>query len=286
MLIMAAGMALVPLNDAAAKFLTQDYHVLQITWARYLVQAAILVVLFGPRRTGRMLRAGRLGLQLFRAVLTVISSVAFIGALSFIPLADGIAILFAAPLFLVALSVPVLGETVGAHRWTAVVVGFAAVLVVMRPGLGVMHWAAVLALFAAFSSAGFQLATRILARTDPALVTLVYMAVVGTVMLTGPAMVVWRPPSLAAWGMMAAMGGIATLTHLATIKAIELAPVSVLAPLAYVQIVGASVFGYLVFGELPDAWTWGGVAVIVGAGLYIFHRERRAIARRSAHAAP
>ena len=278
MLVMAVAIGLAPINDSTAKYLAQDYHVLQVVWARFFFQAALMVLAFGPRRLAKLFRTGNLKLQLLRGCLTVTGTICLITALSFIPLVDAIAVLFSAPFFIVVLSIPILGERVGIHRWTAVFVGFAAVLVVMRPGLGVMHWAAVFALFAALTAALFQIVTRVLTRTDPALTTLLYMAVFGTVVLAAPAAAVWTPPSLEAWALMATMGLLAGLSHFGQIKSIEMAPVSALAPFHYTQIITASLLGYLIFSDLPDAFTIGGVAIIIGAGLYVFHRERRAAA--------
>ena len=189
---------------------------------------------------------------------------------------DAYTILFTSPLLITALSVPILGERVGIHRWAAVVTGFTGILFVMRPGAGLVQGAALFALLAAFCLALSNVVTRIIARTDHAFTTALYMATVGTALLSLLAPFHWRTPDWAAWGWMALSGLLGGVGHIGVIKSIQMAPVSAVAPLSYLQILSATALGYVVFGNLPDAWTLAGLAVIVGSGLYVFHRERRA----------
>jgi drug/metabolite transporter (DMT)-like permease len=171
--------------------------------------------------------------------------------------------------------VPLLKERVGLHRWSAVIIGFLGVLVIVRPGGDTMQWAALLPLLTAFLYALYQIATRVLSRSTPPLVTFAYMVVVGTAGSTLALPFVWRAPDAFGWAMMAASGLLHGLAHYLVTRAFALAPAAILAPFNYAQLIGATVFGYLVFGHLPDRWTIVGALIIVAAGLYVAYRERR-----------
>jgi len=280
-LIMAASVSIFPVTDAIAKHLSSDYHVIEIAVVRSgLLMLAVLLELW-RRNALRLVRTRRPGLQALRGLWSVLSVLTFLTAISFVPLLDSIAISFASPLFMVALSVPLLGERVGAHRWGAVVVGFAGVLLMLRPGLGVVHWAASLALASALASALYQITTRALARHDQTLTSLFYFGLTGTLFLCLAAPFVWRPLTLEAFGWMALMGLLGAIGHFGVIRALEHAPVAVVAPLVYAQILCAAMLGYFAFGDVPDAWTIAGLMVVILSGLYVFHRERR-LSRRKA----
>lgn len=276
MLLMAASVSLYPVGDAIAKHLTQQYPVMFVTWARYLFNFLIMVVFLGGPRVLRHYRTANPRLQIARGALALLSTMAFIAAIHSITLVDAYALLFANPLIIVALSVPLLGERVGLHRWAAVLIGFLGVLVVLRPAGGFLAWGSLFALFSAFSIALLNIATRVLARTDEPVTILLYMATVGTVVATCYLPFVWVEPSWGEWGLLVLAGVVGGLGHLGSITAIRMAPLSAVAPFSYVQIITAILLGFLIFGELPDLWAGLGMAIIIGAGLYVLHRERRA----------
>lgn len=261
--------------DAGVKHLAVDYPVPQVIWARYFFHFLLMLAFLGPRYRGSLLRTSRLGTQLIRSMLLLGATVCMFFALKYIPLAEAATIGFANPLIVTALSVPILSERVGGRRWTAVVIGFVGVLIVLRPGLGVMHWAAVLPLGMAFCYAVYQILTRLLAGKDNPRTILFYTALVGTGITSIGLPFFWTPPTLAAWSLMVAIGGLAGIGHFALIKAFELTPASVLAPFSYVSLIWVVLAGYIVFGHLPDEWTALGAIIIIGSGLYIVHRERR-----------
>ena len=273
-LMLAAGFMFV-LMDAAAKHLAQTYSVTQVAWARYVFHMATLPVLFGRHRWTAVLRTPRLGLQLARSVLLLASTFLFFLAVKFIPLADATAIGFVGPLLVTALSVPLLGEHVGWRRWAAVIVGFAGVLVIIRPGFGMLHWAVVLPLLVAVCFALYQISTRVLSRTDGWTTTLFYSASVGVVAMSVAVPFQWRTPDLAGWAAMAFLGLMGSLGHLAMIRAFAAAPGTTPAPLTYMQLVWAIVIGFALFGDFPDGPTLAGAAVIAASGLYVIDRERR-----------
>ena len=183
-------------------------------------------------------------------------------------------IVFSGPLFLTALSVPLLGEYVGMRRWIAVGIGFLGALVVIRPGPDIFASVAMLPLLAALSFAFYQIFTRKLATYDAPLTTLLYTSVFGMVCTSFYVPVTWESPDALGWFLLILAGVFGASGQLALIKAIQLAPVSTIAPFNYLGLVWASILGFIFFGDLPDRYTLIGAAIIAGSGLYILHRER------------
>jgi drug/metabolite transporter (DMT)-like permease len=191
------------------------------------------------------------------------------------PLAETYAIAFTAPLIVAILAGLTLGERVGLRRWLAIGLGFVGVLVVIRPGAGVLGAAALVPLGMAVAYAGYQLVTRRLAPLDHAFVTMFWSAAIG---VAGASLLLplgWRPPDAAGWGLMVAMGLLGLAGQLAMIRAFAMAAAPVLAPYGYTQILWAVTLGYLAFGDLPDRWTLIGSAVVVAGGAWLFVQERR-----------
>ena len=274
-LLLVTAMAVVPLMDGIAKYLSATYPVSQIVWARYFFHLIVLapLVLWRHGRSG--LVPQRPGFQVLRSAFLLLSTILFFAAIALIPLADAIALVFVSPLIVTAFSPLVLGEQVGLRRWSAVIVGFLGACIIFRPGLGVLQWGSLLAIAAGTGYAFYILATRKLSGSAPPLVTLFYTALLGAVVMTAVAPFAWVAPSMTDLGLMAAMGIIAAGGHFLIIKAFEQAPASLLAPYGYTEIVMATLVGYLAFGDFPDHWTWVGIAVIICSGIYISLRERR-----------
>jgi drug/metabolite transporter (DMT)-like permease len=259
--------------DATAKYLSAEHPVPQLVWARYFFHTLLMLAFLGPRRTGEIVKTGRLPLQVVRSTLLLLATLCFFTAISFIPLATATTIAFVSPLFVTALSVPILGERVGPRRWIAVAIGFLGVLLVIRPGIGDIHPAMFLPLGMAFFYGLYQILTRRLSDTEPPLTTLFYTATVGAALTTLFVPFFWEAPSTQAWLLMVAMGFFGGFGHLLLIQAFRYAPASMLAPFSYVQLVWVTILGFLIFGDLPDAYTTAGAAVIVGSGLFVFYRE-------------
>ncbi len=260
--------------DLQGKYLGQTYPVAQIVWARYFGNFAVMVVIFWPRRGFSLLRTKRPGLQIFRSLLLVLCTVIFFTAIQYMPLADAVAIAFVSPLLLTALSVPFLGEVVGRRRWSAVGIGFIGAMIIVRPGMGVMHWAAWLLLGMALAYAMYQITTRMLSHTDDPITTLFFSAIVGTILVSAVVPFYWQTPeTLSHWLMLGNMGVIGGIAHYILIRSFEFAPAAVLAPLAYTALLWNTLNGYLVFGDLPDRWTVGGAAILIATGIYILYRE-------------
>ena len=262
--------------DAAAKYMSPSLHGVQVVWGYSL---AIMVLVLGyavvrPEPLRRAFATRRPALQLGRgAMLFVTISMLFV-ALAYLPLADVIAISFAAPLFITVLAVPLLAERVGAHRIVAVVAGLAGVAIVMRPGAGMFEWAALLALGSALFFSLFQLSTRVLAATEPPFTTLLYTAI-GTLACSSVAVpFFWRPISAVEIGVFAVIGALGVGAHVCMIRAYEFTQASFLAPFNYAKLLWAVALGFLVFGEVPQLNVVVGSVVIVASGLYVLYRER------------
>ncbi len=269
-----SAILLFSLMDLQAKYLGQTFPVPQIVWARYFGNFAVMVVIFWPKRGFNLQRTKRPGLQIFRSLLLVLCTVIFFTAIQYMPLADAVSISFISPLLVTALSVPFLGEVVGRRRWSAVGIGFIGAMIIVRPGMGVMHWAAWLLLGMALAYAMYQITTRMLSHSDDPITTLFFSAIVGTILVSAVVPFYWQTPvTLKHWLMLTNMGVIGGIAHYILIRSFEFAPAAVLAPLSYTALLWNTLNGYLVFGDLPDRWTVGGAAILIATGIYILYRE-------------
>lgn len=276
---MAGGMFLFSAVDTLAKFLTDTLHPIQIVWSRQfglLLGVCILLAIRGVS----ILRTEHPGLQITRGALAASSATLFIIAVSFVPLADAVAVSFVAPFIVTVLSALILREPVGVRRWTAVIIGFVGAMIVIRPGSGVIHPAVFLVLFAATFFALRQILSRLLSDTDRTVTTIAYTALVGGVVLTIPLPFVWQwPATNMEWGLLVCMAVLAALAEFLVIKALEVAQAAVVAPVQYSLLIWSTIYGYVVFANLPDFWTWVGALVIVATGIYTLHRERERISK-------
>ena len=262
------------LMDLQAKYLGQTMPVAQIVWARNSTLFVIMMVMFWPKRRFELVRTKHLGLQIIRSLLLLYCTIAFFLGIQYMPLADAVSISFLSPLLVTALSVPLLGEVVGRHRWSAVCVGFVGAIIIVRPGMGVMHWAAWLLVSVSFGYALYQITTRMIAGKDDAVKSLFFTAAIGAGLATLVVPFYWQNPAEPEhWLMLGSLGIIGGLGHYALIKSFEFAPVAVLAPLSYTSLPWNTLFGYWVFADLPDLWTLGGAAILISTGIYILYRE-------------
>ena len=204
---MLATMVLFAGINATAKYLTEFYPVPQVVWARYAFHLLAVILLLG-RRLPAVMATRRLRLHLGRSVLLLLTTNLYFSGLYFLALADATAMMFVAPLLVTALSIPLLGETVGWRRWAGVAVGFAGALIIIRPGMGVMQTAILLPLVAATVHAVYQIATRSLGRTDSALTIIAYTPLVGALVASAVAPFFWTAPDAKGWALMVLLGGI------------------------------------------------------------------------------
>lgn len=274
-LLMVATVCLLPITDSISKHLTADLPIVQIVWGKLFFFTIIVVPILVARGGVGLLRSRHLPLQIGRSLLLLFSMLIFVTALAFVPLAQAIAVLYVSPIFVTALSVPLLGERVGIHRWFAVAIGFTGAMIVVRPGFGVVHWASILPLVAALASALFQISTRRLTVIDPPMTTLFYTGFAGMFLASLLVVPWWMPLSAEQWGLLAVAGAVSALASYLMIRAFEHVAASVLAPIGYVEILTASIAGFIIFGEIPDRWTVAGAAVIAASGFYIARRESK-----------
>ena len=273
-LFLLAGFCLSSL-DATAKYLVRDHALFLVVWARYAGQM-VVVTPFAWQRTGTgFWRTRRPRMQLLRSAFLLIATFCFFGGLRYLPLAEASAIMFVTPVLVVLLSGPLLGERPNRARWISVITGFIGIVILVRPGSAIFHPAALLVLVAAFCNALFYVTTRKLVEEN-AYTTLFYSALVGTVGLS--VALPWEIAD-ATFGLREGLqflllGLLAGLGHWLVIGAYRLAPASFLTPLAYLQIVWATSYGYAVFGQLPDRWSALGMTIVVASGLWLALQER------------
>lgn len=281
-LLLVASLWLLSVLDASGKLLVMaGVPVLVVSWFRYVVHIVLMSAVLLPTRGRALLHTKSLPRQLVRGSLMILTSVLFFSVLKRVPLAEGTAMNFMAPFFVMAMAPWLLGEPHRLHRWIGVAVGFAGMLVVVRPGGQLDREGVLLGLLTAFAFALFQISTRRVAHDDP-LTTNFYGGMFGTVVLTLALPLYWEMPQLSPWqwALLVSTGLTGFLGHWIQTAAYARAPATALAPFAYLQIVSAAGLGWAIFGQLPDALTWAGVALIVAAGLGVAWKETR-LARRA-----
>lgn len=273
---MCLAASLFPLLNGSVKYLTASYPIPEVIWARYTGHLLVALIVFLPGRGLALFRANRPGVQWLRSLLLFGSTSFYFTGLSMVSMPLAASISFTGPLIITALSVPLLGEHVGLRRWTAVGFGFVGALVIIRPGFGGDAWPALLILCSASCYALYAIFTRKIAGQDDAATTFSYTALIGALAssLLLPFIHPVAPTSGLDWGIFAAMGLWAGLGHFLVVKAYQHASAPAVAPFGYVQLIGATIIGYFVFGDFPDQWTWAGTGIIVLSGLYIIYRER------------
>jgi drug/metabolite transporter (DMT)-like permease len=270
---MIAATQIVPLMDGFAKYLSPRYSPWQLTWSRFVVHLAVLFPILILRFERRELWPSNPMLQIARGAFLTLATTLFFAALARVPIADTLAIFFCYPFFVTLLSPWLLAERIGPRLWIAVGAGLLGTLAILRPGFAAFEWGSLFAVAAGGAYSLYFLATRKLAGTAHPLITLAYTAVFGAVALTAAAPLFWVPPRVEDLPYMAGIGLAAALGHYLLILAFERAPASVLAPLGYCEIVMATAIGYIGFGDLPDRWTWLGIAIVVGSGTYVLLHE-------------
>lgn len=272
--LMILGFMFFSITDATAKFLTQDLPPFQIAWFRQLGLLCVAIWILATRGLP-VLKTKRPALQILRGFAAAISASAFIFAVGYVPLADAVAVSFIAPFAVTILAALVLRETVGIRRWSAVTVGFIGTLIVIRPGLGILHPAIFVVIFAASMFATRQILSRILGPVDRTATTIIFTAITSVVLLTVPMVLVWQTPtSLQQVLLILLLAAAAGTGELLIIRALELAEAATLAPMQYTMIIWASGLSWLIFSQLPDGWTLLGAAIIMASGIYTLHRER------------
>lgn len=274
-LFLLAGICFCTL-DATAKYLVRDHTLFLVVWARYAGQMLVVTPIAWHRGGAGFWRTGHLKMQLVRSLCLVVATASFFGALRFLPLAEASAISFLAPMIAIMLSMRVLGERPTRARWLSCIGGFVGIVILVRPGSAVFHPATALLVLCAISNALYQLLTRRLPGDSP-YTTLFYSALVGTVGLSLALPFTLTPTSVSLLHtfFFIVLGVLAGIGHWMLITAYLKAPASMLVPFTYVQMIWATLFGYLVFEQLPDRLSALGMTVIVASGVALVVHERR-----------
>ncbi|HQS10482.1 MAG: EamA family transporter [Rhizobiales bacterium 24-66-13] len=283
--LMCLAVVCFALCDATAKWLSGHINVFMVVWARYVVQLVLALVLFNPWTVPGLMRTRRPWLQLFRSALLFACTALNFCALQYLQLDQTVSIMFSTPFFVALFAGPMLGEWIGVRRWAAILVGFAGIILVARPGVGGIHPAALLMLAAAVCYSLYGITTRMLAATDASQTTLVYSSLVGALAASVPLFWMWETPrEPLVLGAMLELGAVVGAGHFLLILAHARAPAATLSPFIYTQIISMIILGWLLFGNLPNAWTLTGAAVVVSSGIYLLLQERRDRARKTLYA--
>lgn len=275
--------AIAPLIDVAAKFAAQSVTVTQVTLLRMVVQAALMLPVVLILRQSLHLPGPLSRLMALRALMLIGSTYSFVGALTVMPIADALAIVFVEPFILLVLGALIFGDQVGPRRIWASVVGFGGAILVIQPNFAAFGTVALYPLATAVFFALYMLLTRRIGQDVEPEAMQALTAIWGTALMVPvvalgavlglPALAV-GPASAVVWGQLFAVGLAATVAHLLITYALRYAPAPTLAPLHYLEIVTAVGFGWLFFADWPNPLSWAGIAIIVAAGLYIIARER------------
>lgn len=272
--LMLAAIFLFSCMDAMAKGLMARLPAAEVIWARYVSQAAIVVLILSPRLPG-LLRTAHLKLQIIRSALLFGATMFYFLGFSGMPIGEAAAIFSVAPLCITLLAALVLGERVGPRRIGAVIVGFVGAMIIIRPGSDLFRLWSLLPLLGAVSYASYAVATRFLGRDESVWTTFLYTALFGAGVASLGAPWFWVTPTWEDASIMLALGAVGGAGQLCLIGAFTSAPAASLAPLSYASLALAATWGWTFFGEMPDLWTVAGAAVIVASGVYVWLRERR-----------
>jgi drug/metabolite transporter (DMT)-like permease len=268
--------------DLCAKALLANYSLEQFVFLRSIIGVSIFL-LIGKQYGGfKALVTSRWRWHLLRTILSTCTMFGFFYGLSRMPLVDALTLGFTAPLMVTALSVPFLGEHVGWRRWTAVVIGFVGVLIILRPGTTEITLASISVLFAAFTYSCMAITSRKLATTESGYALSVYVIagpmIVSATMLNGDT---WTLPDTSGWILFTLAGACSVVTWTGIVGAYRRAPPAVLAPFEYTALIGGAIAGYLIWNEIPDRWVVLGATIIIASGLFVVYREiGGAIAKR------
>lgn len=273
LMVLAAGLLL--LNDAVAKILTERYPISEVLFLRQIA-ALVPVLLYVHYATGwqALVAKDRPG-QLLRGVCFVGSVWLMVLSVALLPLPTVTAIAFASPLFIAAMSVPLLGESVGTRRWIATMVGLVGVVVIVRPGSAAFEWALLVPVVAAFVNGLRDTLTRRLSQRDNSVSILFWSSIIVLVVsLPTPLFIPWKVPAWPDVGLLVLGGLLNTGAHFVMIEALRVGRAAVIAPFRYSALIWSVMLGFLIWGDLPDVWTLAGAAILIATGIYMIrHRH-------------
>ncbi|MBV0892765.1 DMT family transporter [Paracoccus sp. Z118] len=276
-LMLLGSVLMFTLMDATGKHLTAHYHPAQVVWTRLAINLAIVLLLLGPRLP-KVVRSNSPWLQVGRGLTQLGSLALFFAALQYIGLAEATAIMDINPVLITLAAAIFLGERIGIRRVLGILAALVGALIIIRPGSGVLHPAAILPLFGAVSYAAGAVLTRMV-RGDGTATSILWSTGVATLGASLVAPFVWEPIRAEDLWAFATLGVLGTMAQALLIKAFSLAEASAVAPFGYTGLIWAGLWGWLFFGDVPDGWTFLGAAIIVAAGIYVWTREAQAMRR-------
>jgi drug/metabolite transporter (DMT)-like permease len=269
-LLFIAAIAILSTMDMIVKYASSSLSTPQIVWGRYVGQCMALALITGPRGIGNCIRSKIPGMHVTRALFLFVANFAFMSALRYLPLTEANVVGFASPLLLTALTYPILGEKVGLNRWAAVIAGFIGVLIVLQPATSVFQWAALLPLAMAISAALYHVMTPIVARVEDPAISIYFLSVIGASCMSLIVPWFWTQPDALGWAMLFAIGVCGTVGHLLIVRAFAHASASMLAPLFYIHLIWAAIYGWFIFGDIPTLPTIIGGSLIIASGIYVY----------------
>ncbi len=262
--------------DSTAKWLVLALPVFQVVWLRFVTHTLLAVVVLTPRYGWALYRPRLVKLQLLRALMQALMTALNFWALQYLQLDVTGAIQFSVPILIAIISARLLGERLDVRRWIAILFGFAGVLLIVRPGSQGFHPAIVLSLGNAVLYALFNMLTRRMASVELPATTQLWSAGGAALLLTPMGLLQWTaPPDALTWILVLSMGVYGGIGHLMVTQAHRYASAAVLGPFLYQQIIYMTLFGWLIFGHVPDAAVIGGATIVVASGLYLLYREFR-----------
>jgi drug/metabolite transporter (DMT)-like permease len=273
-LLMVLGTVMFAAMHTAIRYTTQHLPAVEVAFFRNVCGLVVILPLL-VRHGPSLFYTERLGLHVLRAVLNVVSMLAFFVGLSLTPLARATALSFTAPLFTALLGALFLGEVFRWRRWTAILVGFLGALVILRPGIEALDTGALLVIGSSLLWSMAIVDIKILGRTESSLTITAYVTVLMIPMTLPPAVLVWQTPPLAMWGWLLFIGVIGTLGQIVVTDAFKLADMTVLMPLDFLKLVWATAFGIVLFAEVPDLFTFIGAGIVFASSFYIAWREAK-----------
>lgn len=280
---MVIAMMLLPGLDAFAKLLSKDMSAGQIVFYRFLFQASIMLPVVLYRKELMLSLRIRPLIQFMRGVLIALATLFFFSALKYMPMAESISIFFVEPMILTILSSLLLGEVIRYRRIIAIIIGFIGAIIIIRPSFEIFGWSAIWPLCAAVCFALYVVLTRQISglvgvypmQFTAGLMAAIVMAIALSAGYQFDIDVLMPSlPGIETLWMVIGLGIFATIGHIFLVNAVRHANASLLAPLQYLEIIGATILGYFIFSDLPDQQTLIGIIIIIGSGMYLMHRER------------
>ena len=272
--LFSLAMMMFSATDGAAKYLSSDIAPQQIIFLRFIIVLILILLFCIYRGQWNILKTSQPTLQILRGLLLAVCSLIFYFALKHLPLELCAAIGFVSPLFVTALSIPFLGERVGLRRWIAVLIGLLSVLMILRPGGVSFQLAMLLPLGSSLCWAMALVLTRLMRGSEQALTVLAWSSLVGVAAVFPLVWPVWVTPNASQWTILILLGVFNGLGQYLVIRAFMLASASLLAPFSYSIIIWSMLIGLIIFNSFPDGITLVGTAILIAAGLYIWHREK------------